>query len=92
MVAGVGFMWRALPDSIRPSFIKNPVHKSEQTITVDVGSAVNPTVLASNHSVTVACDVPDWMHPIEGRPSSVHVLMRYRGAIVGDTTLPCPKK
>lgn len=90
VLGGCAYSWNLIPAQYRPHVAKSPVHKSEQTITVDVTDPNVRSIGPGNHSFRVACDVPDLLHPVEGKPSSVHILFRYAGTIVGDTTMPCP--
>lgn len=89
--AGCVWCWNVVPNEFRPSVANSPLHKSAQTITVDVASPTSLVVDPSNHTFKVACSVPTMLHPVEGKPQSVHILFRYAGTIVGDTTMPCPQ-
>ncbi len=93
MGGGFYWLWAAVPASIRPVIPANPMHKSEQTITVQVDSAAETQVPArAAGQITHACEPSLFLRPIEGPATTVRVLLQYQTSIVGDVVIKCPPK
>lgn len=93
MGGGFYWLWAAVPASLRPVIPNNPMHKSEQTITVDVDSPSETTLPArAAGPVTDACRPSLFLRPLEGNAKTVRVLLRYNTSIVGDIVVTCPEK
>lgn len=89
---GTIYAWALLPTSIKPQIPNNPMHKSEQTITVDVDHANETQVpWRAAGSVQSACKAPLFMRPFEGDAKTVRVLLKFQNRIVADTVVKCAK-
>lgn len=88
---GAVYLWALLPTNIRPQVPNNPLHKSEQTVTVDVDHADETQVpWRATGTVTAACKPPLLMRPFEGDAKTVRVLLRHQDRIVANVIMKCP--
>jgi hypothetical protein len=90
MIAGGIYVWALIPVNIRPQIPRNPIRKSEQTITVNVDSP-NETHVPwdAAERVQAACRPPVLLRPFEDNAATVRVLLRYRTNVVEDVHLKC---
>lgn len=92
MGGGFYWLWAAVPASLRPVIPNNPVHKSEQTITIEVDSPTDNQVPPRGvGQINDACKPSLFLRPLEGQAKTVRVLLQYKTTVVGDIVVTCPK-